>query len=159
MLQRTDHNPVATRRVLLRASLAALGLALPSWLLAADEDGRARAAAAQAKVLDGRTPVTDGLRLTTPAIAENGNTVPIAVEVAGPFTAENYVKAIHVFAEDNPAPEVVSFHFTPRSGKAKVATRIRLARTQRVVALAEMSDGRVLAAANEVKVTIGGCGG
>ncbi|MBK8956856.1 MAG: thiosulfate oxidation carrier protein SoxY [Proteobacteria bacterium] len=106
-----------------------------------------------------RTPLAEGIKFNTPAIAENGNTVPISIEVEGRFSADRYVKAIHVFAEANPAPEVISFHFTPRSGRAKVATRIRLARTQRVVALAEWSDGRVQEAINEVKVTIGGCGG
>lgn len=151
--------PLLERRALLAASLAALGLALPSWLIAAEGEGKARAAAAMAKLLAGRAPAGEGLKLTTPAIAENGNTVPISVEVASPFTANDYVKAIHVFAEDNPAPEVVSFYFTQKSGRAAVATRIRLARSQRVVALAELSDGRVLEAANQVKVTIGGCGG
>ncbi|MCC6706525.1 MAG: thiosulfate oxidation carrier protein SoxY [Gammaproteobacteria bacterium] len=147
----------ASRRALLERALLAAGLLLPLAALAADADNGA--AAAVAKVLNKRAPLTSGLKFTTPAIAENGNTVPVSVEVEGAFSAEHYVKAIHLFAEGNPAPEVISFRFTPRSGRAKVATRIRLAKTQRVVALAEWSDGRVLEAINEVKVTIGGCGG
>lgn len=147
---------VGRRRLLERALLAA-GLWGPLAALAADADNGA--AAAVAKLLNGRTPAPKGLKFTTPAIAENGNTVPIGIEVEGPFSAARYVKAVHVFAEANPAPDVISFHFTPRSGRAKVATRIRLAKTQRVVALAEWSDGAVQEAINEVKVTIGGCGG
>ena len=150
-----------TRRALLARALMAAGLLLPPWALA-DEDGNtaaAAAAAAVAKLLGGRAPLAVGLKFITPAIAENGNTVPISIEVEGAFSADNYVTAIHVFAEHNPAPDVISFQFTPASGRAKVATRIRLAKTQRVVALAQWSDGRVLQAVNEVKVTIGGCGG
>ena len=147
----------ATRRALLERALLAAGLLLPLTALAADADNGA--AAVVAKILNKRAPLASGLKFTTPAIAENGNTVPVSVEVEGAFSAERYVKAIHLFAEANPAPEVISFRFTPRSGRAKVATRIRLARTQRVVALAEWSDGGVLEAINEVKVTIGGCGG
>lgn len=147
----------ASRRVLLERALLAAGLLLPLAALAGDADNGT--AAAVAKLLNKRAPLASGLKFTTPAIAENGNTVPVSVEVEGVFSTDSYVKAIHLFAEANPAPEVISFHFTPLSGRAKVATRIRLARTQRVVALAEWSDGRVLEATNEVKVTIGGCGG
>jgi sulfur-oxidizing protein SoxY len=147
----------ASRRALLRRALLASGLLLPAWARAEGDDNGF--AAAIASVLGGREAGSGAIKFSTPAIAENGNTVPIAIEVEGRFSAERYVKAIHVFAEDNPAPEVISFVFTPASGRAKVATRIRLARTQRVVALAEWSDGRVFEAINEVKVTIGGCGG
>jgi sulfur-oxidizing protein SoxY len=149
--------PSASRRALLQRALLAAGLCGPLAALAGETDNGA--AAAVAKILMQRTPLAKGIKFNTPAIAENGNTVPISIEVEGRFSADRYVKAIHVFAEANPAPEVISFHFTPRSGRAKVATRIRLARTQRVVALAEWSDGRVQEAINEVKVTIGGCGG
>ena len=146
----------AARRALLTRAMLAAGLLAPRWLLA---DEASAAHAAIAKLVRGRTPVSTGLTFITPAIAENGNTVPISIEVEGRFSADHYVTAIHVFAEHNPAPEVISFAFTPASGRAKVATRIRLAKTQRVVALAQWSDGRVLQAINEVKVTIGGCGG
>ena len=147
----------ASRRALLERALLAAGLLWPAWVLA--DAGDNGTSAAIARFLNKREPVASGLKFTTPAIAENGNTVPISIEVEGNFSAAHYVKAIHVFAEANPAPEVISFEFTPASGRAKVATRIRLAKTQRVVALAEWSDGRVLEAINEVKVTIGGCGG
>ena len=152
------HRPAdASRRALLERALLAAGLLLPIAALARAEDNGTKALIA--KLLGDRAPAAGGLKFTTPFIAENGNTVPISVEVEGQFSAESYVKAIHLFAEANPAPEVISFEFTPASGRAKVATRIRLAKTQAVVALAEWSDGRVLQAINEVKVTIGGCGG
>jgi sulfur-oxidizing protein SoxY len=94
-----------------------------------------------------------------PEIAENGATVPINVTVDSPMTAADHVKHIHVFAEANPSPEVISFNLTPSSGKAEVGTRMRLAKTQNVVVAAIMSDGSVHTNQKEVKVTIGGCGG
>ena len=75
------------------------------------------------------------------------------------MTAENHVKAVHLMADGNPSPEVISFKFTPQSGRAEASTRMRLAQTQNVIAFAEMSDGSVYRAAQPVKVTIGGCGG
>ncbi len=99
------------------------------------------------------------IRLDLPEIAENGNTVPLKFEVVSPMTADNYVKAVHVFASGNPNPEIASFHFTPASGKAAASTRMRLAKTQQIIAVAEMSDGSVFRTSKEVKVTIGGCGG
>ncbi|MGR8918573.1 MAG: thiosulfate oxidation carrier protein SoxY [Gammaproteobacteria bacterium] len=140
------------------AAMAAAGACLTP--LAAFASERAEATRKLiAALLGERTAESGGIKLTTPAIAENGNTVPISVEVESPFTAEDYVKAVHIFAEENPTPEVVTFRYTPKSGRAQNSTRIRLARTGRVVAIAELSDGRVLETANEVKVTIGGCGG
>jgi sulfur-oxidizing protein SoxY len=107
----------------------------------------------------GAAPGEGKLTLTAPEIAENGNTVPISVSVDSPMTAEDHVAAVMVLAEGNPSPGVVTFHFTPLSGTAEASTRIRLAKTQNVVAVARMSDGSVYMAASEVKVTIGGCGG
>lgn len=145
-----------TRRNVLVRAAGALALSLPGM---AWGDAAKALEAALAAVLGERQATAGGLKLTTPAIAENGNTVPLQVAVDGPLPAGQYVKAIHLFAADNPSPEVASFFFTPASGRAQVATRIRLARTQQVIALAELSDGSVWRAANEVKVTIGGCGG
>lgn len=106
-----------------------------------------------------RTLSEGRIDMDLPEIAENGNTVPVAVAVDSPMTAEDYVKSVTIFAEGNPLPEVAMFHFTPRSGIAQAATRMRLAGTQNVVAVAEMSDGSLYMAKREVKVTIGGCGG
>jgi sulfur-oxidizing protein SoxY len=97
--------------------------------------------------------------LDLPQIAENGNTVPLSVAVDSPMTEDDFVQAVHIFADGNPRPEVATFHFTVHSGKASASTRMRLAQTQNVIAVAELSDGRALRAQSEVKVTIGGCGG
>ncbi|MEX2481684.1 MAG: thiosulfate oxidation carrier protein SoxY [Gammaproteobacteria bacterium] len=145
-----------TRRRLLQQTVAVWAMTLPALPLAADSPA---VQAAIDAIIGDRDAESGELSLTTPAIAENGNTVPIAVAAGGRFTADDYVEAIHILAPGNPVPEVVSFHFTPRSGYARAATRIRLAETQDVIAIAELSDGRVWRTANEVKVTIGGCGG
>lgn len=97
--------------------------------------------------------------LTTPEIAENGHSVPVSVLVESPMTEDDYVESVLILAEENPLPEVVTFHFTPMSGEAKASTRMRLAKTQDVVALAKLSNGQIYKASNNVKVTIGGCGG
>lgn len=94
-----------------------------------------------------------------PEIAENGATVPITVTVDSPMTDADHVKQIHVFAEGNPSPEVISFNLGPANGKAEVGTRMRLGKTQNVVVAAVMNDGSVHSNKKEVKVTIGGCGG
>ena len=99
-----------------------------------------------------------GLTLTAPEIAENGNTVPMTVSVDGPMTAQSYVEEVMIVAEGNPNPGVISFHFTP-SSVAEANTRIRLAETQNVIAVARMNDGSVFSDVRQVKVTIGGCGG
>lgn len=101
----------------------------------------------------------DKITLTTPEIAENGNTVPISVEVESAMEGGDLVESIMVLADGNPRPEVVTFNFTAMSGAAAAKTRIRLAKTQNVVAVAKMADGSFRMAKNQVKVTIGGCGG
>ena len=100
----------------------------------------------------GAAPGTDGITLTTPEIAENGNTVPVSVEAPGAV-------AIMLMAVGNPEPAVATFTFGPAAGRQFAATRIRLAKTQDVVALAKMPDGSIKQAQATVKVTIGGCGG
>ncbi len=111
------------------------------------------------KLTNGAKATEGKIKVDLPEIAENGNTVPIKVSVESPMTADNYVKAVHLIAEGNPAPELCSFYFTPMSGKANAATRVRLARTQKVIGIAVMSDGKVYMSQTQVKVTIGGCGG
>jgi sulfur-oxidizing protein SoxY len=111
------------------------------------------------KIRAGRTAQEGRITLRLPAIAENGNTVPLSIMVESPMTAADHVKTIHVFATGNPTPEVAVFHLTPAMGRANADTRIRLGQTQDVVALAEMADGSLFMARAEVKVTIGGCGG
>jgi sulfur-oxidizing protein SoxY len=105
------------------------------------------------------SPAEGRIELTLPQIAENGNTVPIEISVDSPMSEADYVKSVHVFADGNPNPNVATYHFTPANGAARFAARIRLAKTQNVIAVAEMSNGDLYMAKSEVKVTIGGCGG
>lgn len=107
----------------------------------------------------GATPETGRISLTAPEIAENGNTVPISVDVESPMTAGDYVADVLILADGNPRAGVATFHFTAMSGVAAASTRMRLAKTQNVIAVAKMSDGSVFMDQREVKVTIGGCGG
>lgn len=94
-----------------------------------------------------------------PEIAENGNTVPYTVAVESSMSDAEYVKALHILSSGNPSPTVATFHFTPSSGAAKVSSRMRLAKTQDIYAVAELSNGSMLVGKRTVKVTIGGCGG
>jgi sulfur-oxidizing protein SoxY len=107
----------------------------------------------------GKTPVQGKIKLDLPEIAENGNTVPMTVTVESPMTEQSHVTDVLIVAEENPRATVVTFHFTPASGVAEANTRIRLAATQDVVAIAKMNDGSFYMASKPVKVTIGGCGG
>jgi sulfur-oxidizing protein SoxY len=112
------------------------------------------------KAFTGGAPVGEGsVKLTTPEIAENGNTVPVSVKVDSPMTADNYVQEVMLIASGNPNPGVATFKFSTMSGEASASTRIRLAKTQDIIAVAKMSDGSFQMAKNAVKVTIGGCGG
>jgi sulfur-oxidizing protein SoxY len=107
----------------------------------------------------GKAMKTGKITLELPQIAENGLVVPVNVSVESKMTDSDYVKAVHVFADGNPLPGVVSYKFTPASGQASANIRMRLAKTQNVICVAEMSDGTLYTAKSEVKVTIGGCGG
>ena len=104
-------------------------------------------------------PKAGKVQIKTQEIAENGNTVPVTIVVDSPMTEKEYVKAIHVVADKNPLPGVASFNLHPASGKAEVQFRMRMAETQNIIAVAELSDGTAWTASREVKVTIGGCGG
>lgn len=135
-----------TRRETMLAGLgAAVAAALPMPALASVED-------AVAAFTGGADTGSDGITLNTPEIAENGNTVPIEVSAPGAVS-------IMILAAGNPNPDVGTFNFGPLAGSQTASTRIRLAGTQDVVAIAKMADGSFVRAANEVKVTIGGCGG
>jgi sulfur-oxidizing protein SoxY len=147
---------LSRRTVISGASLAALALVMAPHLARAD----ARAVELELKKLFGDAPMAAGrVKLELPQIAENGLVVPLNIEVDSPMTETDYVKAVHVFAEGNPLPHVISYRFTPASGRAAASNRIRLAQTQTLIAVAEMSDGGLYMAKAEVKVTIGGCGG
>ena len=111
------------------------------------------------KKIGDKTPKQGKISLDVPQIAENGNTVPLSFEVDSPMTANNHVKAVHLFANKNPAADIATFKFTPAGGVAKASTRIRLLKTKDIIALAEMSDGSLYQTQAAIKVTIGGCGG
>ena len=124
------------------------------------EPARATPAAMQEAIrkVVGPARVNPGrVKLELPPLVENGNTVPLAVSVESPMTEADHVRAIHVFNEKNPQPDVVSFRFGPRAGRASVATRIRLADTQTVVAIGELSDGSFWSGSAAVVVTLAAC--
>ena len=114
---------------------------------------------ALAEALDGATPTKDMITLKMPEIAENGNVVAITVDASAAEAAGKAVTSLQVFATDNPWPFVATFHLSKLSGKAEVTSRMRLARSQKVVALAKLESGDYLMTETFVKVTIGGCGG
>lgn len=95
--------------------------------------------------------------LDVPPLVENGNTVSLVVTVDSPMTATDYVKSIHVFNEKNPQPNVIGVRLSPRAGRAKIATRFRLADSQTITAIAEMSDGTFWSASAEMIVTLAAC--
>jgi len=106
----------------------------------------------------GSAPVTKSrVKLELPPLSENGNTVPLTVSVESPMTPADHVRAIHVFTELNPQPEVVTFRLGPRAGRAHVSTRIRLANTQTVTAIGELSAGSFWSATAAVVVTLAAC--
>jgi sulfur-oxidizing protein SoxY len=146
-----------TRRSTITAgALAAFASLLGSRLAFADE----KAVMAEIKKLYGDKPMAEGkIKLDVPEIAENGLVVPVNVEVESPMTEADYVKAVHIYADGNPQPGIVSYSFTLACGKASAATRMRLAQTQNIVCVAEMSNGSLHMTKANVKVTIGGCGG
>ena len=148
-----------SRREFLHAAgtmAVSLGLASP----AAAQATRGTAAAMQDAVrkVIGSARVTPGkVKLELPPLSENGHAVPLAVSVESAMTAADHVKAIHLFTERNPQPDVASFRLGPRAGRASVATRIRLADTQSVLAIAELSDGSFWSAKADVVVTLAAC--
>ncbi|GAB4347067.1 MAG: hypothetical protein Kow006_06380 [Gammaproteobacteria bacterium] len=111
------------------------------------------------KITGGAAAKQGNITIELPQIAENGNTVPVTVKVDHPMTEKSYIESIYLIAERNPAPEVADFHLSPANGAAEVSIRMRLAETQKVVAVAKTNDGKFFIADKEIKVTIGGCGG
>ena len=106
----------------------------------------------------GDRPLTPGrIKLEMPRLAENGSIVPVTIIVDSPMTEQNYVKSVHLFAERNPLPRILDIELGPHNGRARIATRIRLAVSQQVHAVAVMSDGTLWSTAADVEVTVGGC--
>jgi len=142
-----------TRRGLLQSAGGAVALLTVGPARATPDTMKA----AIAKVI-GEGKVTPGkVSLDLPPLVENGNTVACGVSVESPMTPTDYVKAVHIFNEKNPQPNVISVHLGPRAGKASVQTRIRLADSQNIIAIAEMSDGSLWSDSVEVIITLGAC--
>jgi sulfur-oxidizing protein SoxY len=109
------------------------------------------------KLTGGKALQSGKVKLNLPPLVENGHLVPLSVSVDSPMTAAEHVKAIHIFTERNPLPEMATFRLGPRAGRASVATRVRLADTQNVVAIAELSDGSFWSDSAHLIVTLAAC--
>src|SRR5215813_9780363 len=141
--------PLTRRRIL--STVAGVGLASFAHATGATEAELAEAI----RDLIGESPLASGkVKLELPSIVENGNAVPLTVSVESAMTEADHVESIHIFNQKNPQPYVAAFHLGPRAGKARVATRIRLADTQRVVAIARLSDGSFWSDGADVIVTL-----
>ena len=150
-----ETRPGATRRAVMLGGLAG-SLAATIRLEPAQATPEQLRAAIRNVV--GEAPVRKGrVLLDVPPLVENGNTVSLVVAVDSPMTATDYVKAIHVFNEKNPQPNVIAVHLGPRAGRAKISTRFRLADSQTVTAIAEMSDGTFWSATADLIVTLAAC--
>jgi sulfur-oxidizing protein SoxY len=148
-----------SRREFLRAAGGiAAGLGIGAVITV--EPARATPAAMQEAIrkVVGSATITPGkVKLELPPLIENGNAVPLTVNVESPMTEAQHVKAVHVFTEKNPQPYVVSFHLGPRAGRARVATRVRLADSQTVIAIGQLSDGSFWSDSASVVVTLAAC--
>lgn len=143
-----------TRRAVLGSSLAALSLVpLSANATPADTEAAVARLVSASNIQDGR------ITIILPQIAENGGTVPLSLSVDSPMTEQDHVTALHIFCDGNPLPEMATYRFGPHNGKADLSLRIRLSKTQNVIAVAEMSTGEAFIARQQIKVTLGGCGG
>jgi sulfur-oxidizing protein SoxY len=149
--------PTTRRRFLGLAGGAAVAGVVPVVMLRPLEATPEMLSAAIRNVV-GEAPVREGkVKLDIPPLVENGNTVPMTVRVASPMTANDFVKSIHVFNEKNPQPNIGNFYLGPQAGRAQIATRIRLADSQKVTAIARMSDGTFWSGSVEAVVTLAAC--
>jgi sulfur-oxidizing protein SoxY len=141
-----------------RRFLALGGSAVVLGAIARPAEATPATMAAAIRDVAGASAVRTGkVKLEVPPLVENGNTVPMTVSVASPMTAEDHVRSIHVFLEKNPQPNVGNFFLGPRAGRAQVSTRIRLADTQKIIAVAKLSDGSFWSASADVVVTLAAC--
>ena len=149
----------ATRRQFLRRSggVAVIGaVSLMSTPRAAQATPATLAAAIRA--VTGAAELRTGkVKLEIPPLVENGNTVPLTVSVDSPMTPEDHVKSIHIFNEKNPQPNIGNFYLGASAGRAQVATRIRLADSQKIIAIAHLADGSFWSATADVVVTLAAC--
>ena len=142
----------------LAGSAAVIG-AVPIVTLRPSEATPAMMASAIRNVVGAAVMQTGRVKIDVPPLVENGNTVPMTVSVTSPMTAEDHVKSIHVFNEKNPQPNIGNFYLGPRAGRGQISTRIRLADSQKIVAIAQLSDGSFWSASADVIVTLAACTG
>ena len=148
----------STRRQFLglAGSAAVLG-AVPLVTLRPAEATPASMASAIRTVVGEAVVRTGKVKLDVPPLVENGNTVPMTVSVTNPMTPADHVVSIHVFNEKNPQPNMGNFYLGPHAGRAQISTRIRLADSQKIVAIAKLSDGSFWSATSDVVVTLAAC--
>jgi sulfur-oxidizing protein SoxY len=150
-------NNATRRRFLGLASSAAVFGVTPVVTLRPAEATPAMLATAIRNVVGAAVVQTGKVKLDLPPLVENGNTVPMTVSVASPMTADDHVVSIHVFNEKNPQPNIGNFYLGPHAGRAQVSTRIRLADSQKIVAIARLSDGSFWSVSADVVVTLAAC--
>lgn len=158
-MTRDDDIPRATRRRFLLEAAAMAGCAGIALALVPAPAAATPASMREAiRNVVGEAPLKQGrLKIDVPPLIENGNAVPLTIACESPMTAEDHVKAIHVFTERNPQPNVVSIQLGARAGRATVSTRIRLADSQKLIAIAQMSDGSFWSEEVDVVVTLAAC--
>ena len=148
----------STRRQFLGLAGGAAALSAVPIVTVRPADATPAMLAAAIRNVVGEAAVRPGkVKLDVPPLVENGNTVPITVNVLSPMTSEDYVKSIHVFNEKNPQPNVGNFYLGPQSGRAQISTRIRLADSQKIVAIAHLADGSFWSISADVVVTLAAC--
>ncbi len=147
----------STRRQFLAAAGSAVALGVPVVSLRPAQATPDGMKAAIRDVVKGATVRAGKVKLDVPPLVENGNTVPIVISVTSPMTAEDHIVSIHVFNEKNPQPNVGNFYLGARAGRAQVSTRIRLADTQTITAIAKLSDGTFWSTSADVVVTLAAC--
>jgi len=149
----------STRRrfLALTGSTAVIG-ALPVAISVRPAEATPETMASAIRTVTGGANVQNGkVKLEIPPLVENGNSVPMTVSVTSPMTANDYVKSIHVFNEKNPQPNLGNFYLKPNAGRAQVSTRVRLADTQKIIAIAKLSDGSFWSTTADVVVTLAAC--
>lgn len=144
-------SPITRRSVIAGGSVIVLTLGAPLRADPGDMREAMRAAFGDRPLREGR------IKLDIPALVENGNSVPLTIEVDSPMTPADHVRAIHVFSPENPLPDISRFILGPRCGKAEIKTTIRLATTQHLHVVALMSDGSIWLATAEIEVTTAAC--
>jgi len=153
----SEGDKTSRRQFLGLAGGAAMLGAVPVVTLRPAEATPAMLATAIRNVVGAAVVRTGKVKLDVPPLVENGNTVPMTVSVSSPMTPEDFVKSIHVFNEKNPQPNIGNFYLGQHAGRAQISTRIRLADSQKIVAIAHLSDGSFWSVSTEVVVTLAAC--